>query len=286
MGKFLKALKKSEALNKQPSPELPPTKVVNISPGTVDASKVPSTPTQGSVEESPLPCGQLDPRLASFLEPGSLAVESFKLLLAKILARESKYRLRTIMVTSPLPMDGRSMVATNLAISIAWRINEHVLLVDCDLRHPSLENILGLNAHKGISEYLKKGTSVGPYLIKTPIGKLTLLPAGKPSPNPSELLSSERTQRLVEELRGTYEGRYIIVNATPAQFSAETTFLASMVDGVLLVVRAGKTPRDSILEAVENIGRNKIVGLVFNGSNERNKDYYRHYYRYYQIIQR
>ncbi len=281
MSKLIKALKKSQAVNHQPSPKPAPTKVINISPKTVDALKLATAPTQAPAEESPLLRGRLDPRLASFLEPGSLAVESFKMLLAKILTRKSRSRPRTIMVTSPQPMDGKTMVATNLAISIAQGINEYVLLVDCDLRRPSLDRILGLNAHEGISEYLEKGSSLGPYLVKTPISKLTVLPAGKPSPNPSEPLSSEKMRQLVEELRSRYEDRHIIIDATPAQFAAETTFLASMVDGVLLVVRSGKTPRDSVLEAIENIDRNKIIGVVFNASNKNPKDY-NDYYKYYQ----
>ena len=248
MSKFIKALKKSQAVNHQPSPKPTPTKVINISPKTVDALKLATSPTQGQAEESPLLQDRLDPRLASFLEPGSLAVESFKMLLAKILTRKSRSRPRTIMVTSPQPMDGKTMVATNLAISISQGINEYVLLVDCDLRRPSIDRILGLNAHEGISEYLEKGVSLGPYLVKTPISKLTVLPAGKPSPNPSEPL---------------------------------TTFLASMVDGVLLVVRSGKTPRDSVLDAIEIIDLNKIIGVVFNACNKSPKDY-NDYYKYYR----
>lgn len=286
MGKLFETSKKSQTVNRRPSSKATPRKVVKIPTETVDALKLDTTAAQGPVEESPLPRGRLDPRLASFLEPESRAVESFKMLRAKILTRSSKSRLRTIMVTSPQPMDGKTMVATNLAISIAQGINEYVLLVDCDLRRPSLDKILGLNAHQGISEYLKKGTSVGPYLVKTPLGKLTLLPAGNPPSNPSELLSSEKMRRLVEELRGRYKDRYIIFDATPAQFAAETTLLASMVDGVLLVVRSGKTPRDSVLEAIEHINRNKIVGVVFTASNESHRDYYRYYYRYYRKGQR
>ena len=285
MGKFFKGLEKSQTVRRRRSSKATPRKVVKISAKTVDALKLDTTATRGPVEESPLPRG-LDLRLASFLEPGSPAVESSKMLRAKILTRNSKSRQRTIMVTSPQPMDGKTMVATNLAISIAHGINEHVLLVDCDLRRPSIDRMLGLNAHEGLSEYLEKGTSVGPYLVKTPLAKLTLLPAGEPPPNPSELLSSEKMRRLVEELRGRYEDRYIIVDATPAQFAAETTFLSSVVDAVLMVVRSGKTPRDSVLEAIESIDRNKIVGVVFNASNERHKDYYRYYYRYYRKGQR
>ena len=245
---------------------------------TVDALKPDATPTLAPVEESSFAQGALDPRLASFLEPGSPAVESFKMLRAKILTRNSESPPRTLMVTSPQPMDGKTMVATNLAISIAQGINEYVLLVDCDLRRPSLNKILGLNCHEGINEYLEKGTSVGPYLVKTPLSKLTLLPAGKPSPNPFELLSSEKTRRLVEELRSRYDNRYIIFDATPAQFAAETTFLASIVDGILLVVRSGKTTRDSVIEAIGNLDRNKIVGVVFNASSRKAKDY-RYYHQ-------
>ena len=277
MGKFLEALKKSETVNGQPSPEPAPTKVVDISRKTVDALKPDTTPTLEPLEKSPFPRSGLDPRLASFLETGSLAAESFKMLRAKLLTRNSKSRPRTLMVTSPQPMDGKTMVATNLAITIAQGINEYVLLVDCDLRRPSLDKVLGLNAHAGISEYLRKETSVGPYLVKTPLDKLTLLPAGKPAPNSFELLSSEKAQRLIEELRSRYPDRYIIIDATPAQFTAETTFLASLVDGILLVVRAGKTARDSVLEAIENLDRNKILGVVFNASTKNPKDY-----RYYQ----
>ena len=284
MGKFLEALKKSQTVNARPSPKPAPKKVVNISPGTVDALKLDTTAMQGPAEESPLPRGGMDPRLASFLEPRSGAVESFKMLRAKIFTN-SKSRPRTIMVTSPQPLDGKTTVAANLAITIAQGINEYVMLVDCDLRRPLLDRLLGLNAREGIREYLEAGTSVAPYLVKTSVKKLSLLPAGKPPPNPSELLTSEKIRLLVEELRGRYEDRYIIFDATPAQFAAETIFLASMMDGVLLVVRSGKTARDSVLKAIENIDRNKIVGVVFNASNESYKSY-RHYYRYYQKEQK
>ena len=283
MGKFLDALKKSETVNGRASLEPAPTKVVDISGKTADSLKPDATPRLAPREESSFPRGALDPRLASFLEPGSAAVESFEMLRAKILTRNSESPPRTLMVTSPQPMDGKTMVAANLAISIAQGINEYVLLVDCDLRRPSLHKILGLNAHTGINEYLEEGTSVGPYLVKTPLSKLTLLPACRPSPNPFELLSSEKTRRLVEELKSRYNDRFIIFDGTPAQFAAETAFLAVMADKTLLVVRAGTTQSGSLLKAIENIGRQRILGIVFNASQE-GFDHYRGYYRYYRDV--
>jgi capsular exopolysaccharide synthesis family protein len=181
------------------------------------------------------------------------------------------------MVTSPQPLDGKTTVAANLAINIAQSINEYVMLVDCDLRRPSMHNLLGLNGQEGIREYLEKGTSVAPYLMKTPLEKLTLLPAGKPPSNPSELLSSEKMRTLVEELKVRYEDRYIIFDVPPSEFTAEVTFLAPMMDTVLLVVRSGKTDRDLLVKTVENIGAQRILGIVFNASIELPK-FYRHYY--------
>jgi capsular exopolysaccharide synthesis family protein len=186
------------------------------------------------------------------------------------------------MVSSAEPLDGKTLVAANLSVAIASGMNEHVLLVDCDLRRPALHQRFGIDVAQGIREYLEGGTSLAPCLVDTPAEKLKLLPAGKRPPNPSELLSSEKMRHLVKELKDRYEDRYIIFDAPPAQFTAETAFLASMMDGVLLVVRSGKTSEPLVSQAIENIGREKILGMVFNASRESDKNYYRYYYRYYQ----
>jgi capsular exopolysaccharide synthesis family protein len=186
------------------------------------------------------------------------------------------------MVSSPEPLDGKTLVAANLSVAIASGMNEYVMLVDCDLRRPTLHQRFGVKPHQGVREYLEKGTSLHPYLLDTPAKKLKLFPGGKPPTNPSELLSSEKMRHLVKELKDRYEDRYIIFDAPPAQFTAETAFLASMMDGVLLVVRSGKTSEPLISQAIESIGRERILGLVFNASRESEKAYYRYHYRYYQ----
>jgi capsular exopolysaccharide synthesis family protein len=281
MGKFFDALKKSEGLKTKVTPAPTSEKVLKISPEKIDTLKLETVTPRGPEETSPIAKVQLDPRLASFMEPHSVASECFKLLRAKILKPHSGSRPRSIMVTSAQPLDGKTTVAVNLAISIAQGINEYVVLLDCDLRRSAIGRLLGLSAPKGIREYLEEGTSVGPYLIRTPVKKLTMLPAGKPPPNPSELLSSEKMRRLVQELKSRYEDRYLIFDTTPAQFGAETSFLASMVDKVLLVVRPGRTSRDALLEAIGNIGRERIIGVVLNACKETPKGYgyYDRYYR-------
>jgi Mrp family chromosome partitioning ATPase len=141
--------------------------------------------------------------------------------------------------------------------------------------------MFNLNVEAGIQEYLREGTSVGPFLVKTPLQKLSVLPGGRPPPNPSELLCSIKMQALVEELTSRYEDRFVIFDSPPGQFMAETAFLARLMDGILLVVRQGRTQRDVILNTLENIGRDRILGVVFNASDECQRDYH-YYYRYYR----
>lgn len=291
MGKYSDALIKLRGDKTRPSVIEPPkrgvktTPQVKTTPEMIDALRLETATPQGPGEISPSPESGMDCRLMSFLQQDSIAGECFKQLRAKILTRNSDSPPRTIMVTSPQPLDGKTTVAAALAINIAQGINEHVMLVDCDLRRPSMHKLLGLNPHEGVREYLEAGTSVAPYLMKTPLKKLTLLPAGKPPSNPSELLSSEKMAMLVQELKSRYEDRYIIFDAPPSQFTAEVTFLAPMMDGVLLVIRSGKTVRELLLKAAENIGTHRILGVVFNASPSLPRTY-RHYYQYYSKRQK
>jgi len=282
MGKFFEALKKSERPKRQPPPPPASEKVIKISADTVETLKLDTTPPEAPAEKLHHSSVGLDPRLISLSEPNSAAGECFKILRAKLLVSAPNKSLKAIMVSSPEPLDGKTLVAANLGVAIASGMNEHVLLVDCDLRRPSLHQRFGIKVPHGLREYLEGGTSLAPCLVDTPAKKLRLLPGGKAPPNPSELLSSEKMRRLVKELKGRYEDRYIIFDAPPAQFTAETAFLASMMDGVLLVVRSSKTSAPLISQAIENIGREKILGVVFNASRESEKNYYRYHYRYYR----
>jgi capsular exopolysaccharide synthesis family protein len=225
--------------------------------------------------------GKIHPLPITLLEPESQAAESFKLLGVKILSINSGLRSRVVMVTSPQPFDGKSTVAANLAVAIAQELNKYALLLDCDLRRPCLHQVFGLQASEGIHEYLADGNSVTPYLLKTPVKNLTLFPGGSPSSNPSKLLSSDKMRLLIEELRNRYHDRYIIADLPPVGFSVDTSLLSNIVDSVLLVARSGKTPKKMIREAAARIGRDRLLGVVFNEDGEAHKSY-QDYYRYYQ----
>jgi len=279
VGKFSDALAKAGTPPVKPGRQKPAEPKIEQSTDLIADLRLDTAPEEPQVETHCQFDGHVDPRLICFRDVKSPAAEYFKLLRAKILTHNSGTPLRTLMVTSSQPLDGKSIVAANLAVSIAHGINEHVLLVDCDLRRPSLHRLFGLEASRGLREYLEGDEPLGSYLLKTPVKKLSLLPAGNPPANPSELLSSQKMEALIQEMKTRYQDRYIILDATPAQFAAETTCLATTVDGVLLVVRSGKTPGQLALDAIENIGKKHILGVVFNASTE-NLRTYRKYYQY------
>ncbi len=168
--------------------------------------------------------------------PHSIDAENFKTLRARVLFAEDRKRPRTIMVTSAFPSEGKTFVSANLAVSIALGIDEYVLLVDCDLRRPSLHEMFGYTSTEGLHEYLTGKKELPDLIIRTQIGKLSLLPGGDTPPNPAELLSSTRMEAFLEEVKGRYEDRFIVIDSTPSQVTAETSVLARYVDGIILIV--------------------------------------------------
>jgi protein-tyrosine kinase len=194
---------------------------------------------------------------------------------------------RTILVTSALPDEGKSFVAANLAISIAQSIQEYVLLIDCDIRRPSIHTKFGFGDTPGLSEHLANGTSLSSLLLKTEVDKLSILPGGKPPYNPSELLSSQRMSKLLEEVTERYRDRYIVIDSPPPKLTAETSAISRQVDGILLVVEYGSTPRQMVSDLIEIMGREKILGIILNKLDMRFSSYYgmvkyNKYGKYYQ----
>jgi exopolysaccharide/PEP-CTERM locus tyrosine autokinase len=179
-------------------------------------------------------------------------------------------------VTSAVPGEGKSFVSSNLAISIAQGIGEYVLLMDCDIRKPCLHRRFGFDEVPGLSEHLTRKIPLSALILKTQVSKLSLLPAGTPPHNPAELLSSEPMADLVDEVKSRYADRYIIIDSPPPKYTAETAALARQIDGILLVVNSGKTPRGLIEELVDSLGKDKILGVVMNRFDFRGSKYYGH----------
>ena len=221
--------------------------------------------------------------LIALSAPQSPEAEQFRILKSRVISFCKEKGLRTLLITSCLPEEGKSTVAANLSVCIANGVNERALLLDCDLRRPSIHKVFNLNSHsRGLADYLaQESLPLQKVIHATGIDKLTIIPAGTVPDNPSELLSSNKMIKLLQEVKSQYSDRYIVLDSTPAHQTPEPSTLSRYVDGVILVVRAGKTGRDTVTRVVESLGKNKIIGVVFNMVSEPVRSYYYNYNSYY-----
>lgn len=210
--------------------------------------------------EQPIPIPQL---VASF-QPGSLAAEQFRKLRSHLLKLKNPDMPRAIMVTSATNGEGKTFVAANLAAGIANDLNTHALLIDCDLRNPSLTGWFDLPKTKGLSDYLSGNGVPNEFIFKTNVEKLSLLPAGSIQGNPTELIGSHKMEAFIKELKSQRSNRYIILDSTPILATTEPEVLGRLVDGIIFVVRAGATPRETIQQAIRSLEKEKILGVVLN----------------------
>jgi capsular exopolysaccharide synthesis family protein len=156
-----------------------------------------------------------------------------------------------------------------------------VLLIDCDLRRPSIHLQFGFGDTPGLSDYLSRGIALPALLLKTSVDHLTILPAGRPPANPSELLSSERMSDLIAEVSARYHDRLIIIDSPPPKMAAESGALARQVDGIILVVKYASTSREIVTQLIDKLGPDKVLGAIVNNFEMSSPYYARKYYGYY-----
>ncbi len=257
-------------------------------PEALLASPVPPTPPTPIIEK-PKPAnamsGKWDERLFKAINGDNTLPEVFKILRSRILhPKDGKAVPKTIMVTSATPKEGKSFITANLGISLAQGIDQHSLLVDCDLRRPALAGLFGMKTSVGLVDYLQDEMQLADLICKTSLEKLSVLPSGKPPLNPAELLSSTRMCALVEELSSRYKDRIIIFDTPPTLVAAETSVLAGQVDAVILVVRQGGASQGAVQQIIDLIGAEQILGIVFNdwNTNAFEKTLFKGYGNYYQ----
>jgi len=255
----------------------------------VEALKIPIAETPAKTEKEAkmltpdyFTQNHLNPKLVVRSAPESFDAETFKILRAQILFPWDGKKARTIMVTSTFPGEGKTHVAANLGVSIAEGVNEHVLLVDSDLRRPNLHEVLGYPNQEGLHEYLIGKRQLPELLIRTRFEKVSLLTAGGRSAQSTELLSSNRMRDFLKEVKERYEDRYVILDGAPSQVAAEVGVLAHYVDGIILTVMAERTPKEAIQRGIETLGKKKVLGIVFNGYKRSDKSYSKYYHKYYK----
>lgn len=223
----------------------------------------------------------VDKHIVCVSDPFSSISEQFKKLKARVLTQMSKQAFQnTIMVTSPDVGEGKSIVAINLAVALSNELDHTVLLVDVDLRKPSIHKYFGLEPECGLSDYLTDKVNLADVLIKTGIGKLVILPAGNIPDNSAELLSSEKMKMLVRELKHRYKDRYVIFDSTPLLVTADPLLLGVHMDGIVFVIQEGRTTRQSAMQAISLMKGWNILGVVFNNVPPYLvKSHYNYYYQ-------
>lgn len=220
-----------------------------------------------------------NPYIVSITQPDSPIAEEYRKL-KSIIIRETKADfLNSILITSAVEKEGKTLTAINLAISLAQTIDHSILLVDANFRKPLIHEYLGLKPEYGLSDYLTKDIDVSEILIKTDIGKLAVIPAGNNSKNPVELLSSEKMKSLMNELKHRNIDRYVIIDTPPLLPFSEVITLGSFVDVVILVIKEGCAQIKTIEEAINLLKDVNILGVVFNYVSSENLG--GHYSRYY-----
>jgi succinoglycan biosynthesis transport protein ExoP len=220
--------------------------------------------------------------LVSYSMPQSQVSEAFRSLRTSLLLSQAEHPPQVILVTSALPREGKTTAAVNLAVTLA-QLGDRTLLIDADLRKPGVTRALSLPEGKyaGLSSYLAGVSSMDLVTVPHPvIPNLCVVPTGPIPPNPADLLSSARMHQGINDLRSEY--KFIVVDSPPVMAATDAVILSVLVDGVLLVVRSGETPKEAFTRTRDLLGgvKCRMLGVLLNAVDSSAPDYY-YSYRYY-----
>jgi capsular exopolysaccharide synthesis family protein len=238
----------------------------------------PLEPGEEKIEKLGLPPKEVAPVV--IVPPHSFSAEAFRKLKTQIFLHPGG-SLRTILVTSAAPQEGKTLVAVNLAVAISKEIHSNAILIDGDLRRPGIHFEKIKNA-KGLAHYLSDGVPLPEILVNSEIEKLRIILAGASTRKSTELIRSRKMGELLESLKEFGDNTYIVIDSPPIMAASDPSLLSKIVDGIILVVRAGYTSRESVQSAIKSIDRQKIIGVVFNQIDVKPSTYFSEYYRYYQ----
>jgi capsular exopolysaccharide synthesis family protein len=216
--------------------------------------------------DAPSGDARLDGHLVAALAPHSLAAEQYRSMRPRIAAAERGRTVRTIVVTSPAKGDGKSITAANLALTMAQEFQQRVLLFDADLRQPTIHRLFGISQAPGVTDLLMGGVALEDALVNIPDHHLMVLPAGATSSYPAELLGSASMRRLLDTVRTRFDR--IVLDMPPIAPLADVHIALPNVDGLLMIIRAGITPKPAIERALAGIDHGKVLGLVLNEAGE------------------
>ena len=217
-------------------------------------------------------------KILSYSNPKSITAEEYRNIRSSIQYSNLDKKLKTILVTSTTKNEGKTTTVCNLANSFAHLNNKRVLVIDCDLRNPSVHKLFSINNIKGVSDLLIDEKEISYYVKSTKIKNLDLITAGATPPNPSEMLASNAMKNFIESIKEDYD--YIFRDTPPIGMVTDAGVLASFIDGTILVVRSEEVDIHKVQETkkkLDSVNAN-IIGVVLNGKKVANDDYYYSYY--------
>ena len=219
--------------------------------------------------------GRLNEKVVIDQNMSSSSREQYRRLAAVLHDAQSTTGLQVVMVASAVAGEGKTLTASNLALTFSESYRKRVLLIDGDLRRPTLHSVFRLDTASGLADGLMSTTDTK-MLVRQVSTRLAVLPAGRPSADPMAGLTSERMKRLLDEARQSFD--WVILDTPPVMLLPDAHLMASMVDGAVLVVRAASTPHELVRRATEAVGRSRILGVVLNRAEPSGQhDHYQYY---------
>jgi protein-tyrosine kinase len=257
----------------EPRPERvtpPPPAPRELPRAAIAAPRTGKTRTLGRLGE------EVEGKIVVDHETSPVSIEQYRRLAATLHEMQVQAGLKTIMISSALPRDGKTLTSTNLALTLSESYKRRVLLIDADLRKPSLHALFKLPNSRGLADGLKSETPTLPLIEVT--SRLTVLPAGAPDHSPMAGLTSDRMGAILKEAAGRFD--WVLIDTPPIGLISDANLLARHVDGVLLVIGAGSTAYQAVARTVSELGRERILGVVLNRVQEEHTPnaYYETYY--------
>jgi capsular exopolysaccharide synthesis family protein len=225
-------------------------------------------------------CLELNPtakqRLVTLAYPENIGAEKFRLLASRLRQVQARTQLRRLLITSSVTDEGKSTLATNLAVSLAKHAGQRTLLIDGDHRQGSVSSMLNCRSAGNLHEWLTLGGPVWPFTRRHPAFPLWCLPTGKASVNPQPQVELDSLSNALSAIDKAFD--WVIVDSPPVTVLADATIWLGAVDACLLVVRRGKTPKAMLRKSFASITSTKLLGIVLNDFSDSTQGYYQQYY--------
>ena len=213
-----------------------------------------------ALQVQPYPCDR--DKLPALFSKHGLASEQFRLLATRLQQLQQSRRFKSVLLTSALAGEGKSLLIANLAISLARGGQQRVLVIDADLRKPGLSPIFGVNGRPGLREWHQSNRPISEFICRIPDINVWVLPAGPTIVDPLELLNSSRIADVLTALTAMFD--WVLVDSPPLLPLADAEIISRICDGTMIVVRREKSPKSALKQALERIAPSKMTGLLLN----------------------